>query len=150
MADFRFVRALNGMTPQTELRTAGGAMEVGDLVVAAGDNNVDIATKVTKAANSAVRGTIVGLCLGKHQEDGVAIADGDLVQILPLTGDVILEGTVKDATIPNVNAEVGLDVTSTVQTFEGAELVKIGRVFKVLDATAKTIQVHMYPNTLTA
>lgn len=142
MADFRFVRALNGMTPQTELRTAGGAMEVGDLVIAAGDNNEDIATKVTKAAGNPARATIVGLCLGKHQEDGTAIADGDLVQILPLhVGGLILEGPAIDATLPNVNAQVGMDVTSTVQTFEAAETNKIGRIFKVVNATAKIVQV---------
>jgi len=146
MADFTFVRALNGMTPQTELRTAGGAMEVGDLVVAGGDALAGVASTVDKAANSALRGTIMGLCLGKSQEDGSAIADGDLVQILPLTGDVLLEGVAKDASLVNVNAEVGLDVTADVQTFEGAETNAIGRIYKVVDATAKIVQVIMYPN----
>lgn len=142
MADFTFVRALNGMTPQTELRTAGGAMEVGDLVIAAGDNNEDIATEVTKAAGNPARSAIVGLCLGKHQEDGEAIASGDLVQILPLhTGGIILEGNVIDGTLPNVNAQVGMDVTSTVQAFEAAETNKIGRIFKVVNASAKIVQV---------
>lgn len=143
MADFKFVRVLNGMTPQTELMTAGGAMEVGDLVVAAGDNSEGIATKVTKAAGNATRATIVGVCEGKHQEDGVAIADGDLVQVLPLATDVLLEGKVIDATLPNVNTQVGVDVTSTVQAFEAAETNKVGRIYKIVDATNKVVQVRM-------
>lgn len=142
MADFRFVRALNGMTPQTELMTAGGAMEEGDIVVAGGDNNEGIATEVTKAADTVTRATIVGLCLGKHQEDGVAIASGDLVQVLPFhSGGIILEGTIKDATIPNVNTTVGIDVTSNVQTIEGAETDKVGVLYKIVDSTAKTGQI---------
>jgi len=68
------------------------------------------------------------------------------VQILPLTGDVLLEGVAKDASLVNVNAEVGLDVTADVQTFEGAETNAIGRIYKVVDATAKIVQVIMYPN----
>lgn len=143
MADFKFVRALNGMTPQTELMTAGGAMEVGDLVIAAGDNNEGIATEVTKAAGNPARSTIVGVCEGKHQEDGEAIADGDLVQVLPLATDVILEGKVIDSTLPNVNTQVGVDVTTSVQTFEAAETNKVGRIYKVVDATNKIVQVRM-------
>lgn len=143
MADFKFVRALNGMTPQTELMTAGGAMEVGDFVIAAGDNNEGAATEVTKAGGNPARSTIVGLCLGKHQEDGTAIASGDLVQVLPIVGEAIIEGSVIDATLPNVNAQVGIDVTSTVQSFEAAETNKVGRIFKVVDATNKVVQVRM-------
>lgn len=138
MGDFRFVRCLNGMTPQAELVTAGGAMEVGDLVIAAGDNNEGIATKVTKAAANAARSTIVGLCLGRETgAEDATIGDGDLIQILPLhVSGIILEGNVIDATLPNVNAQVGLDVTSTKQAFEAAETNKIGRVFKIINGTA--------------
>lgn len=143
MADFKFVRTLEGMTPQTELVTAGGAMEVGDLVIY-GTAGEGIARKVTKAANSAPRRTIAGICLGKHQEDGEAIADTDLVQILPLGDGFLVEGIAKDATVPEAGAAVGLDVTSNDQTFEKAEAVKIGRVHKVIDATAKVIQVRIF------
>ena len=143
MADFKFIRTLTGMTPQTELVTAGGAMEVGDFVIYE-DTGVGVARKVTKAANSAPRRTIAGLCLGKHQEDGDAIADEDLVQILPIGDNFLIEGIAKDSTVPVVGTAVGLDVTSTVQTFEGAEAVKIGRVHKVIDATAKVIQVRIF------
>lgn len=143
MADFRFIRTLEGMTPQTELVTAGGAMAVGDLVVY-GTSAEGIGRKVTKAGNSATRKTIAGICMGKHQEDGEAIADNDLVQILPLGDGFLVEGTAKDATVPGAGDAVGLDVTSNDQTFEKAEAVKIGRVHKVVDATAKIIQVRIF------
>lgn len=143
MADFRFVRALNGMTPQTELVTAGGVIEVGDFVIYE-DTGVGPARKVIKATNSATRQKIAGLCLGKHQENGVAIAEGDLIQILPVGDSMLIEGVAKDATVPVVGTAVGLDVTSTVQTFEFAEEIKIGRVYAVVDATAKVIQVRVF------
>lgn len=135
MADFKFVRALNGMTPQTELVTAGGAMEVGDIVVHSSG-------KVTKAADNPTKATLAGLCLGKHQEDGAAIADGDLVQVLPIGTDAILEG-IQKTTASNPGTEVGIDLTGTDLSFEAAGN-KVGQIFKVIDATARIVQVRMY------
>jgi hypothetical protein len=66
------------------------------------------------------------------------------VQILPLGDGFLVEGIAKDATVPEAGAAVGLDVTSNDQTFEKAEAVKIGRVHKVIDATAKVIQVRIF------
>lgn len=142
MADFKFVRALNGMTPQSELMTAGGAMEVGDIVVYADDTNVGPLTEVTKAGDAATRATMAGLCLGKHQEDGDAIADGDLIQVLPFTDDLILEGTQSD-TLEGVGTAVDLDVTSAVQSVVTTATAPFARIYKIVDATAKTVQLRL-------
>ena len=135
MADFKFVRALNGMTPQTELVIAGGAMEVGDIVIHSSD-------KVIKATGDDTVAEIAGLCLGKYQEDGVAIADEDLVQILPLGPDILLEGTV-NAAGDAIGTAVGIDLTSTVLSFDSTETNKVGYVYKVVDADDYLVQVRM-------
>ncbi len=137
MAAFTFVRALNGMTPQTELMTAGGAMAVGDAVIHASG-------KVTKTADNPDKKTLAGICMGKHQEDGITIADEDLVQVLPISTDSLLEGVQKDAEVSNPGTEVGIDLTGTTLTFESAGANKVGQVYKVIDAEAKIIQVRMY------
>ena len=141
MADFTFVRALNGMTPQTELRTAGGAMEVGDLVVF-GTSGEDIAAKVTKAGDAATRATLAGVCQGKHQEDGEAIADGDLIQMMPLTSDMLLECTQSD-TLGDVGDSLDLNVASDVQTVVATAAAPMAKIFKIVDTTAKTIQIRL-------
>lgn len=141
MADFKFVRVLNGMTPQTELMTAGGAMEVGDIVIY-GTSGEGIETKVTKAGDAAARGTMVGICEGKHQEDGEAIADGDLIQVLPFTTDMILEGKQSD-TLVDVGDELELNVASDVQTFVESATESFARIYKITDTTNKVVQVRI-------
>jgi hypothetical protein len=82
--------------------------------------------------------------MGKHQEDGITIADEDLVQVLPISTDSLLEGVQKDAEVSNPGTEVGIDLTGTTLTFESAGANKVGQVYKVIDAEAKIIQVRMY------
>jgi len=144
MADFKVVRTLSGSAPQAERVLAGDAMEVGDLLIWSLDAN-----DVAKAANSATRKTLAGICHGKQSEDGDAIANGDYIMMYPLEPGMIIEGLCKDTTLPYIGEVVGLDVTSTVQKFEHAEVVPIGRVFKIVDAGDKIIQVRILGDPVT-
>jgi hypothetical protein len=131
MGDFNYVRPLNGMIPQLEKFVAGGACEVGDMLIWSSG-------KVVKAGDAATKPNVIaGLAMQ------AAAADGSVISVMPIVRDALIEGLVKDSTIPNVGAALHVDVTSNVMKFEGAAAgTSAGcfQLYKVVNATGKVIQ----------
>lgn len=119
MADFRIVK---GNGPDGALRTmtltASGAIEEGDLVTITAGVAVKVATGGAAVAGIALE----------------AVANGASGLFGKLDSGTVIEGTDISATDIVVGDLVGIDVTSTVQTFDATESNKTFRCTKVVTA----------------
>lgn len=138
-ADLKYVRCLNGMVPQTEIFECAEAIEAGDLVAWATDEDA-----VDKATASHRLDQIVGLA----QDSG---SDGDDISVLMLVDGMILEGTVNTSTGKYLGQTVGITTDGGQQKFDTSSLdgvdQELGVFYKHISdskGTDKTIQVRMF------
>lgn len=126
MGDFRLVKFDGAGGPVFEDRPLGGTVEEGD--IAHWDSNALVKVADDEAADQ------LFLCM----EAGDS---GDTISAMRITRETIIEGT-QTGTIGDVGDAMGFDVTAGVITFDPAATAanEHFEVYRVVDATAKTIQ----------
>jgi len=133
MGDFKVVKTRSGMgDPEMIPWVAGGTFEEGDsLILSSGE--------VIKSTDDAATVFAIAKSAG---------ADGEVANIVLLTPDVVVEGVDISGTAAVAGDTVGINLTDDVLTFENDGTNQHGVVIKVVDATAKIIQV-VFPVALT-